>query len=38
MVDSEKEPAIGFIYGAMNNMKEEIAKALGGEEIAYKEI
>ena len=38
MVDSEKEPAMGFIYGAMDKAKEEIAKALGGEEAAYKEI
>ncbi|KAL5555963.1 hypothetical protein UlMin_038199 [Ulmus minor] len=38
MVDSEKEPAMGYIYGAMDSAKELIAKNLGGEESAYKEI
>ncbi|XP_024019225.1 uncharacterized protein LOC112090946 [Morus notabilis] len=38
VVDSEKMPAMGFIYGAMEKAKEEIAKNLGGEEKDYKEI
>ena len=38
MVDSEKEPALKFIYGVMDKAKEEIAKVLGGEEATYKEI
>ncbi|KAK3225072.1 hypothetical protein Dsin_004934 [Dipteronia sinensis] len=38
LVDSEKEPAMGFIYGAMDAAKEQIAKNLGGEESTYKEI
>ena len=38
MVDSEIMPAMGFIYGAMDIAKEEIAKNLGGEEGSYREI
>ena len=38
LVDSEKMPPMGFIYGAMDKAKEEIAKNLGGEEKDYKEI
>ena len=32
IVDSEKELAMGYIYGAMDSTKELIAKTLGGEE------
>ncbi|KAK3230568.1 hypothetical protein Dsin_002449 [Dipteronia sinensis] len=38
LVDSEKEPAMRFIYGAMDAEKEQIVKNLGGEESSYKEI
>ncbi|KAL5549434.1 hypothetical protein UlMin_004665 [Ulmus minor] len=38
MIDSEKEPAMGYIHDAMDLAKELIAKNLGGEESAYKEI
>ncbi|KAI0526896.1 hypothetical protein KFK09_002489 [Dendrobium nobile] len=38
MVDGERAPAMGFIYEAMNRAKEDIAKELGGQESAYKEI
>ncbi|KAI0528848.1 hypothetical protein KFK09_001391 [Dendrobium nobile] len=38
MVDGERAPAMGFIYEAMNRAKEDIAKDLGGQESAYKEI
>ncbi|KAK2663319.1 hypothetical protein Ddye_001893 [Dipteronia dyeriana] len=38
MTDSEKLPGMGFIYGSMDNAKEEIAANLGNEEGAYKEI
>lgn len=38
MTDSEKMPGMGFIYGSMDQAKEAIAKAFGGEEAAYKEI
>ena len=38
MTDSEKMPGMGFLYGAMDKAKEEIALNLGGEEGAYKEL
>ncbi|KAK2635563.1 hypothetical protein Ddye_030355 [Dipteronia dyeriana] len=38
MIDSEKLPCMGFIYGSMEKAKEEIAVNLGNEEGAYKEI
>nr|GMD37640.1 uncharacterized protein LOC109157329 [Ipomoea batatas] len=38
LVDGEKEPAMGFLYNAMDEAKEKIAKNLGGEEKDYKEI
>ncbi|XP_028552223.1 uncharacterized protein LOC110098778 [Dendrobium catenatum] len=38
IVDGERTPAMGFIYEAMNRAKEDIAKDLGGQESAYKEI
>ncbi|KAK0592053.1 hypothetical protein LWI29_012517 [Acer saccharum] len=38
MIDSEQMPEMGFIYGAMDKAKEDIAKKLGNEERAYKEI
>ncbi|KAK0603139.1 hypothetical protein LWI29_001783 [Acer saccharum] len=38
MTALEKMPAMGFIYGAMDKAKEEIAKNLGDKEGAYKEI
>ncbi|KAK3211316.1 hypothetical protein Dsin_016022 [Dipteronia sinensis] len=38
MTDFEKMPGIGFIYCAMDSAKEQIAKILGNEEVAYKEI
>ncbi|XP_039117836.1 uncharacterized protein LOC120253586 [Dioscorea cayenensis subsp. rotundata] len=38
LVDSEKVPAMGFIYGAMDKAKEEIATNLGGQVADYKEI
>ena len=38
MTDYEQMPRIGFIYGAMDKVTEEIAKNLGNEERAYKEI
>ena len=33
MVDSEKEPAMSYIYGVMDSTKELIAKKLGGENL-----
>ncbi|KAL0906176.1 hypothetical protein M5K25_024649 [Dendrobium thyrsiflorum] len=38
MVDGERASAMGFIYEAMNRAKKNIAKDLGGQESAYKEI
>ncbi|XP_028552252.1 uncharacterized protein LOC114580024 [Dendrobium catenatum] len=38
MVDGERAPAMRFIYEVMNRAKEDIAKELGGQESAYKEI
>ncbi|GFP98364.1 hypothetical protein PHJA_001980300 [Phtheirospermum japonicum] len=38
MIDSEKMPGMGFLYGAMDKAKEEIEKNLGGEEGSYKEL
>ncbi|XP_031097010.1 uncharacterized protein LOC116001264 [Ipomoea triloba] len=38
LVDGEKEPAMGFLYNAMDEAKEKIAKNLGGEEKDNKEI
>lgn len=38
LVDGEKAPAMGFIYEVMDKAKEGIAKELGGQEAAYKEI
>ncbi|KAL5787132.1 hypothetical protein ACOSP7_004081 [Xanthoceras sorbifolium] len=38
MTASGTMPGMGFIYGAMDKAKEEIAKNLGNEEGAYKEI
>ncbi|XP_057811513.1 uncharacterized protein LOC131025744 [Salvia miltiorrhiza] len=38
MVDSEQMPAMGFIYDAMDEAKEHIAKNLGNEIGKYKEI
>ena len=38
MTDGEKYPGMGFIYGAMDKAKEEIAENLGNEVGAYKEI
>ncbi|XP_031131697.1 uncharacterized protein LOC116033083 [Ipomoea triloba] len=38
LVDRDKEPAMGFLYNAMDEAKEKIAKNLGGEEKDYKEI
>nr|GMC46607.1 uncharacterized protein LOC109157329 [Ipomoea batatas] len=38
LVDGEKEHAMGFLYNAMDEAKEKIAKNLGGEEKDYKEI
>ena len=38
MMDGEKMPGMGLIYGAMDKAKEEIAKNLGDEVGAYKEI
>ncbi|XP_057779563.1 uncharacterized protein LOC130998147 [Salvia miltiorrhiza] len=38
MVDGEQMPAMGFIYGAMDTTKEEIAKNVGGQLGDYKEI
>lgn len=38
LVDAEKEPAMGYLYNAMDLAKEKIAKNLGGEEKDYKEI
>jgi len=38
MADSEKMPGMGFLYGAMDKAKEEIAENLGGVVGAYKEI
>ncbi|GFQ02113.1 hypothetical protein PHJA_002355200 [Phtheirospermum japonicum] len=36
MTDSDKMLGMGFLYGAMDKAKEEIAKNLGGEEGSYK--
>ena len=38
LVDADKEPAMGFLYNAMDLAKEKIAHNLGGEEKDYKEI
>lgn len=38
MTDSEKMPGMGFLYGAMDKAKEEIAKNLDNDEGAYKEL
>ncbi|KAK2663343.1 hypothetical protein Ddye_001917 [Dipteronia dyeriana] len=38
MTDSKELPAMGFIYGAMDKTKEEIAVNMENEEGAYKEI
>ncbi|XP_028552961.1 uncharacterized protein LOC114580241 [Dendrobium catenatum] len=38
MVDAEKEPAMGFIYNAMDEAKEMIASNLGGSEGSFKKI
>ncbi|XP_060961998.1 uncharacterized protein LOC115710731 [Cannabis sativa] len=38
LVDGDKEPAMGFLYNAMDKAKEKIANNLGGEEKDYKEI
>ncbi|KAH6795080.1 hypothetical protein C2S52_005557 [Perilla frutescens var. hirtella] len=38
MVDSEITPTMRFIYGAMDEVKEKIAKNLDGEVFSYKEI
>ncbi|KAL0916057.1 hypothetical protein M5K25_013539 [Dendrobium thyrsiflorum] len=38
LVDAEKKPAMGFIYNAMDEVKELIAHNLGGEEANYREI
>ncbi|PON53148.1 Ribonuclease H-like domain containing protein, partial [Trema orientale] len=38
LVDAEKEPAMGYLYNAMDVAKEKIANNLGGEEKDYKEI
>ncbi|KAK9135007.1 hypothetical protein Syun_014337 [Stephania yunnanensis] len=34
----EREPALGFIYGAMDTAKDQIAKNLRGDEGKYKPI
>ncbi|KAL2493464.1 hAT dimerization domain-containing protein/transposase-related [Abeliophyllum distichum] len=38
LVDSEQMPTMRFIYRAMDNAKEHIAKNLGNKEALYKEI
>ncbi|XP_062103487.1 uncharacterized protein LOC133814558 [Humulus lupulus] len=38
IVDGERTPAMGFIYGAMDEAKEKIAKNLDGDVSSYKEI
>ncbi|XP_062089765.1 uncharacterized protein LOC133796311 [Humulus lupulus] len=38
LVDADKEPAMGYLYNAMDSAKEKIAQNLGGEEKDYKEI
>lgn len=38
LVDSEKEPAIGFLYGAIDQAKEEIKSNLDDDISKYKEI
>ncbi|XP_031111994.1 uncharacterized protein LOC116015966 [Ipomoea triloba] len=38
LVDADKEPAMDFLYNAMDEVKQKIAKNLGGEEKDYKEI
>ncbi|XP_071715220.1 uncharacterized protein [Rutidosis leptorrhynchoides] len=38
LVDGEKTPAMGFIYGAMDECKEKIAKNFNGDRSSYKEI
>ncbi|XP_023741997.1 uncharacterized protein LOC111890071 [Lactuca sativa] len=38
MVDADWKPSMGFVYGELKVAKEEIMKALGGNEKAYKPI
>ncbi|XP_062082381.1 uncharacterized protein LOC133788794 [Humulus lupulus] len=38
IVDGERTPAMGFIYGVMDEAKEKIAKNLDGDVSSYKEI
>lgn len=38
LIYGEKAPSMGFIYEAMDRVKEEKASELGGEEAVYKEI
>ncbi|KAI3768319.1 hypothetical protein L2E82_18899 [Cichorium intybus] len=38
MVDADWKPSMGFVYGEIKVAKEEIMKALGGNEKAYKPI
>ncbi|XP_023770370.1 uncharacterized protein LOC111918993 [Lactuca sativa] len=38
MVDADWKPSMGFVYGELKVAKEEIVKALGGNEKAYKPI
>ncbi|CAI9274424.1 unnamed protein product [Lactuca saligna] len=38
MVDADWKPSMGFVYGGLKVAKEEIMKALGGNEKAYKPI
>ncbi|XP_052624969.1 uncharacterized protein LOC128132437 [Lactuca sativa] len=38
LVDGEKEPAMAYIYGAMDECKEKIAKNFDGDVGSYKEI
>ncbi|CAH1448435.1 unnamed protein product [Lactuca virosa] len=38
LVDGEQTPAMGFIYGAMDECKEKIAKNLDNNLASYKEI
>ncbi|CAH1447122.1 unnamed protein product [Lactuca virosa] len=38
MVDADWKPSMGFVYGEIKGAKEEIMKALGGQEKTYKPI
>ena len=38
IVDGEKEPAMAYIYGAMDECKEKIASNFDGDASKYKEI